>query len=115
VSRPERPVPPPLEGNDRVITAVITVGFALALIVLLVVRDQLPHADRWWIWVAAFGTFLGVFGLVYVPILKRQRDRAAARRAAEHGSRPGGSQGQPDNGCGDEDTASEARADTRRP
>lgn len=82
MSRPERPVPPPLEGNDRVITAVITSGFAIALIVLLIVRADLPHADRWWVWVAAFGTFLGLFGLVYVPYLKRQRDRAARRRSA---------------------------------
>jgi Protein of unknown function (DUF2530) len=86
VSRPVREAPPPLEGNDRVITGVITCGFVVALIVLLVLRGQLPHADRWWIWVAAFGTFLGVFGLLYVPILKRQRERAAARRAKEHGN-----------------------------
>jgi hypothetical protein len=86
VSRPDRPLPPPLEGNDRVITGTITGGFAVALIVLLILRGQLPQADRWWIWVAAFGTFLGLFGFVWVPILKRQRDRAAARRqvTAEH-------------------------------
>jgi hypothetical protein len=80
VSRPDRPVPPPLEGDDRLITAVITAGFAIALIVLLIVRAQLPAADRWWIWVAAFGTALGFFGLAYVPHLKRSRMRAAERR-----------------------------------
>jgi uncharacterized protein DUF2530 len=85
VSRPERPVPPPLEGNDQLITAVITAGFLVALIVLLVVRDSLPAADRWWIWVAAFGTLLGVFGLVYVPHLKRARQRTAERRRATAG------------------------------
>lgn len=85
MSRPERPVPPPLEGDDRLITAVITAGFLVALIVLLVVRGSLPAADRWWIWVAAFGTFLGVFGLVYVPYLKRARERAADRRRAAAG------------------------------
>ncbi len=85
MSRPERPVPPPLEGNDQLITAVITAAWAVALIVLLAVRTQLPAADRWWIWVAAFGTFLGLFGLAYVPYLKRSRERAAQRRsAAEH-------------------------------
>jgi len=89
VSRPERPAPPPLEGNDRVITGVITSGFAVALIVLLLLHGQLPHADRWWIWVAAFGTFLGLFGFVYVPIIKRQRERAAARRAHEHDDHSG--------------------------
>ncbi len=82
MSRPERPVPPPLEGNDRLITAIITAAWAIALVVLLAVRGELAAADRWWIWVAAFGTFLGVFGLVYVPYLKRSRARAVERRSA---------------------------------
>jgi hypothetical protein len=85
VSHPERPVPPPLEGNDRLITAVITAGFVVALIVLLIVRNSLPAADRWWIWVAGFGSFLGFFGLAYVPHLKRARERAAERRRAAEG------------------------------
>jgi Protein of unknown function (DUF2530) len=82
VTRPERPVPPPLEGDDRLITAVITAGFAVALVVLLIVRDSLAPADRWWLWVAAFGTALGLFGLMYVPHLKRSRERTAARQQA---------------------------------
>jgi len=82
VRDPERPVPPPLEGDDRLITAIITAAWLVALIVLLIVRDGLPTADRWWIWVAALGTALGLFGLAYVPYLKRSRSRAAARRAA---------------------------------
>lgn len=93
MTRPERPVPPPLEGDDRLITAVITAGFLIALVVLLIVRDSMSPADRWWIWVAAFGTALGVFGLIYVPHLKRARDRAAERqRAARDGAgQPGAS------------------------
>jgi Protein of unknown function (DUF2530) len=83
VPRPVRPVPPPLEGDDRLITAVITAGFLVALIVLLIVRDSLPAADRWWIWVAASGTALGLFGLAYVPHLKRSRAQAAERRRIE--------------------------------
>ncbi len=75
-----RPPPPPLEGNDRVITGVITAGWVIALIVLLIVRDSLPYRDRWWVWVAAFGTFMGLFGFAYVPHLKRSRERAAERR-----------------------------------
>jgi Protein of unknown function (DUF2530) len=75
-----REAPPPLEGDDRIITGVITAGFAVALIVLLIVRGELPAADRWWIWVAAFGTFLGFFGFAYVPHVKRSRARAAERR-----------------------------------
>ena len=80
MSRPQRPSPPPLEGDDRVVTAVITGGFLIALIVLLIVRDQLAPADRWWVWVAASGTVLGFFGFAYVPYLKRARSRAASRR-----------------------------------
>jgi len=75
-----RDAPPPLEGDDRIITGVITAGFGIALVVLLIVRDELPAADRWWIWVAAFGTFLGLFGFAYVPHVKRSRARAAERR-----------------------------------
>jgi hypothetical protein len=90
VNCPERPVPPPLEGNDRLITAVITAGWVIALIVLIALRDQIAPADRWWIWVAAFGTFLGLFGLVYVPYLKRSRERAAERRTAGQLERPAG-------------------------
>jgi hypothetical protein len=82
MSRPDRPVPPPLEGDDRLITAVITAGFVIALVVLLIVRGRLPAADRWWVFVPAFGTVLGLFGFAYVPYLKRSRIRAAQRREA---------------------------------
>lgn len=71
------------------ITGVITAGFAVALVVLVIVRDALPYADRWWIWVGAFGTFMGLFGLAYVPHLKRSRERAANRRALAGGRRAG--------------------------
>ncbi len=54
--RPSLPVAPPLEGNDQLITAVITAGWVITLIVLLIVRDQLAPADRWWTWVAVAGT-----------------------------------------------------------
>jgi len=80
VNRPDRPVPPPLEGDDRLITGVITAGFAIALIILLIMRGGLSAADQWWVWVPAFGTALGLFGLAYVPHLKRARMRAAERR-----------------------------------
>jgi Protein of unknown function (DUF2530) len=80
VGRQLRPVPPPLEGDDRLITAVITAGFLVALVVLLIVRDELPPVDRWWVWVAALGAAMGLFGFVYVPYFKRRRIAAAQRR-----------------------------------
>ena len=81
VSNARRPAPEPLEGNDQLVTAVITVGWAVALIVLLLVRSDIPAHDRWWIWTCVTGLGLGVFGLLYVPRLKRSRERAARRRA----------------------------------
>jgi hypothetical protein len=73
--------PPPLEGNDQLVTGIITAGWAIALIVLLVVRDSLPSDVRWWTWTCAAGLGLGLFGLWYLPRLKRSRTRAAEARA----------------------------------
>jgi hypothetical protein len=78
--RPGTP-PPPLEADDRLITAVFTAGWAVALVVLLIVRTSLPAGSRWWIWTCAAGFVMGLFGLWYVPRLKRARARAAQRRA----------------------------------
>jgi hypothetical protein len=80
VSTTRRPAPPPLEGDDRLITLVISAGWVIALIVLLITRNSLAPADRWWIWVAVAGVAAGLFGLAWVPYLKRSRTRAAARR-----------------------------------
>jgi Protein of unknown function (DUF2530) len=74
-----RPAPPPKEADDRQVTVVITVGWLVALIVLLCVRSALPGDVRWWIWTCVTGTVMGLFGLCYVPFLKRRRSRAAAR------------------------------------
>jgi hypothetical protein len=91
VSTPQRPAPPPLEGDDRLITGVLTGAWAVALVVLLLVRGHLAPADQWWIWVPVGGVCMGVFGLVYVPYLKKSRARAAQRReqrpAAQAGNR----------------------------
>jgi multisubunit Na+/H+ antiporter MnhE subunit len=77
---PRRPAPPPLEANDELVTAVITAGWAVALVVLVLLRDQLPADERWWIWTCLAGLVMGLFGLWYVPRLKRARARGAARR-----------------------------------
>jgi hypothetical protein len=74
--------PPPLEANDRLVTLVITAGWAVALVVLLAVRSDIPPHERWWIWVAVAGFAMGLFALWYVPHLQRSRARAAERRAA---------------------------------
>ena len=83
MNEPGRPTPPPpLEANDQLVTGSITVGWAVALIVLLIVRNSLPADARWWLWTCVTGLVMGLFGLWYVPRLKRSRSRAAARRAA---------------------------------
>ena len=71
--------PPPLEADDRLVIRVITAGWAVALVVLLIVRSSLPPGQRWWIWTCACGVAFGLFGLWYVPRLKRGRARAEAR------------------------------------
>jgi Protein of unknown function (DUF2530) len=81
MARRSLPIPPPLEGNDELITAVITGGWAIALIVVLLVHGHLAPADRWWTWVTVTGTGIGVFGLGFVPWLKRSRRRSAERHA----------------------------------
>jgi len=80
----DRPAPPPpLEANDQLVTGVITAGWAVALIVLLIVRSDLPPGSRWWIWTCAAGFAMGLFGMWYVPRLKRSRARAAQRRPSQ--------------------------------
>jgi Protein of unknown function (DUF2530) len=80
--------PPPLEANDQLVTVTGTAGWAVALIVLLIVRRSLPGDARWWIWTCAAGAVMGLFALWYVPHLKRARARAAARRAAARPDQP---------------------------
>jgi H+/Cl- antiporter ClcA len=77
-----QPAPPPLEANDQVVTAVITAAWGIALLVLFIVRGQLPAGEQWWLWTCLAGLVMGLFGLWYVPWLKRSRARAAQRRAA---------------------------------
>ena len=64
------------------ITTTITVGWAVALVVLLIVRDRLPSGERWWLWTCVTGLVFGFFGLWYVPHLQHRRTETAARRAA---------------------------------
>jgi Protein of unknown function (DUF2530) len=82
--RAERPSPPPpLEADDQLVTRVITAGWAIALVVLLIVRGSLPAGQRWWVWTCVAGLAIGIFALWYVPRLKRGRARGAAGPAEE--------------------------------
>ena len=74
--------PPPLEGDERLITIVITAGWAVALAGVLIAYGSIPQHDRWWLWTCVTGVVLGFFGLWYVPRLQRSRALAAERRTA---------------------------------
>ncbi len=82
MSRQRRPAPPPLEGNDQVVAAVGTIVWAVALIALILLRHRIPASSHWWIWTCVVGLGLGLFGLAYIPRLKRSRLRAAERHRA---------------------------------
>ena len=62
------------------VTGVGTAAWAVALVVLLIVRDALPAGSRWWVWTCVTGVAMGLLALWYVPVLKRGRSRAATRR-----------------------------------
>jgi hypothetical protein len=70
------------------VTATVTVGWAVALVVLLSVRSVLPAETRWWIWTCVAGMAMGLFGLWYVPFLKRRRARAAEAHAGPVSAEP---------------------------
>ena len=89
--RAERPSPPPpLEADDQFVIRVITAGWAIALVVLLILHGSLPPGERWWIWTCVAGLAFGLFAMWYVPRLKRGRTRAAAGRepAGPDGTEP---------------------------
>jgi hypothetical protein len=64
---------------------VITISWAVAFVVMLILAASgvLPADQRWWAWTCGTGVVMGLFGLWYVPILQRERTRAAAARLAE--------------------------------
>ena len=97
-----RPAPPPLEANDRQVTVVGTVAWAVALAVTLVLRGQIPAGDRWWIWTCVVGVAMGLFALWYVPNFKRARARKAQRRAETRAA----AAAQPEPGSSDSKTVS---------
>ena len=80
--------PPPLEADDQLVIRVITAGWAVALVVLLIVHGSLPSGQRWWIWTCVCGVAFGLFASWYVPRLKRGRARAAADRGGRDQSAP---------------------------
>jgi hypothetical protein len=79
--RVRRPAPPPKEADDRLVTAIGTACWAVALVVLLIFRSALPGNARWWLWTCGTGVAMGLFALWYVPFLQKRRARLAAHHA----------------------------------
>jgi hypothetical protein len=94
----------------------ITLGWVLALAVLLSLRGQLSGDVRWWIWTCVCGVGMGLFGLWYVPFLKRRRARMAAARAALNEAQAGEPQpSEPASGYVSRDSGSNTVSSTETP
>jgi len=96
MARPHREVPPALEGNDQLVAAVGAAVWAVALIVLVALGSHLPPSRHWWIWSCVVGVGLGVFAVLYMPRLKRSREKASGGRAADGAGGAGGTGGSPE-------------------
>ena len=75
-----RPDPPPLESDDVRAVAVGAGAWAVALVVLLVLRaTDATRVETWWLVMCGWGVALGVLGVAYCR--KRhaaiERDKAA--------------------------------------
>lgn len=73
VSRPPRRETEPLEIEERLPIGIGIVCFAIALVVLLVLRHSIAEVNQWWIWMCVAGIGGGLFGFFYTPYIKRKR------------------------------------------
>jgi len=75
----KRPDPPPLETDDVRTVAVGTAAWAVALVVLVVLRlTDATRVEGWWLAMCACGAVLGAAGVRYC----QRRQRAIARDKA---------------------------------
>ena len=74
----QRPDPVPLETDDVRLVAIGTIGWAVALLVLVVLRvAEVGEVRGWWLGMCGYGIALGLFGIRYC----RRRRLAIARDA----------------------------------
>lgn len=70
----------PLEHDGLVPIAMLTAAWAIAAVVLFVLRADLANTDQtWWIWTCVAGFGLGLLGYTFS---RRRRDALRARSSA---------------------------------
>jgi hypothetical protein len=83
VSAPQPPQVEPLDEDGVGAAAMGTILWAVALAVMIVLRDRLAASGaQWWIATAACGVGFGLLGLLYAT-RRRSAYRSARARAAE--------------------------------
>lgn len=70
-----------------------TVAWAVALVVLLVLREQLAPQDRWWLWTAAAGLVMGLVGSAAALRRRRQSVGVSSTVPAADPSAAGSAEG----------------------
>lgn len=73
-----RPDPAPLETDDVKVVAVVTTAWALALVVLVVLKVAGEDVRGWWMGMCGYGIALGLYGVRYC----RRRHEAIAQDRA---------------------------------
>lgn len=80
-----RPDPPPLETDDVRAVSVMTAAWAVALVVLLVLRlADLTRVETWWMVMCGYGLLLGLLGVRHCrrrhAAIERDKARGIPRR-----------------------------------
>ncbi len=75
---PRRPDPEPLETDDVLVVAIGTAGWAVALVVLAVLKLAGVGVHGWWFVMCASGAALGLLGVGYCR--RRQARRSTPRQ-----------------------------------
>lgn len=78
---PRHPDPEPMQTDDERVVLIGTVGWVLALVVLVVLRvTGATDVQDWWLGMCGYGIALGLFGMRYC-----QRRHAAIERDRARG------------------------------
>jgi len=77
---PRHPDPEPMQTDDARVVLIGTVGWVIALVVLLFLRvTDATDVRDWWLGMCGYGIALGLYGVRYT----RKRKAAIARDAAQ--------------------------------